>query len=116
MEKIKFNPNERNRIHWTLCNLLFEDDKDTEKVKKVMDIAKENREGDNFIYEVDLKINGEQFNLESLVNNLVNNYNRIVENAVKEKIKENFYEIESKTNDILENLDYLKIKIEEMEG
>lgn len=116
MEKIKFNPNEKNRIHWTLCHLLFEDDTDREKVKKVIDMAYKNKEGENFIYEVDLKINGEQFNLENLVNNLVNNYNKVVENAVREKIKEKFYEIENKANDILENLDYLKIEIEKMEG
>lgn len=116
MEKIKFNPNDRNRIHWTLCHLLFEDDKDTEKVKRVIEKSHKMKEGENFIYEVDLKINGEQFNLESLVNNLVNNYNKIVADAVRDEIKDKFYDIENKTNEILESLDYLKIEIDKMEG
>lgn len=110
--KVKFNPNERNNVHWALCHTLFDEDSNEEKAKKVIDIAHKNKEGDYFIYDIELKINGEEFNFESLINNLLKNENEIIGRAVKRELENQFYDIQNKVNDILENLDYIKIDID----
>lgn len=75
----------------------------------------ENAEKDNdgYIFDIELKIDGVEFDFSNVINQLISSQNEIVEKEVKERLKDKFYDIISKSNEIIENLDYINTKVEE---
>lgn len=71
------------------------------------------KDDDGYIFDIELKIDGVEFDFSNVINQLISSQNEIVEKEVKERLKDKFYDIISKSNEIIENLDYINTKIEE---
>lgn len=72
-----------------------------------------NEETGNFDFDIELKINGQEFDFMKILDRLVNRQNEIVEKEVKKVLIEKFYNIQKMTDNIIENLEILDIDIEE---
>lgn len=106
--EIKVNPNKGNAVNWAFCEVIGEQH---EQGAEIIKNAKQDK--DNFILDIELKINGVEFNFENIIKSLVEKENEIIDKEVKERLKDEFYDIINKSQDIIENLDYIKTKTEE---
>lgn len=76
---------------------------DFDKTKQIID-------AENNGYEIEFKVNGYELDFMEVLRLLHDNYDDQIELKAKEIIKNQFEEIYSKATDIIENLDYIKIK------
>lgn len=53
-----------------------------------------------------------QYRVYNVVNRLVESQNKIIEKAVKKRLKDKFYDICNKADEIIENLDYINVEVE----
>lgn len=95
-------------LFWALCEIIG---KDWNKGKKVVENAE--KDDDGYIFDIELKIDGVEFDFSNVINQLISSQNGVVEKEVKERLKDKFYDIISKSNEIIENLDYINTKVEE---
>lgn len=95
-------------LFWALCEIIG---KDWGKGKELVQNAE--KDDDGYIFDIELKIDGVEFDFSNVINQLISSQNEIVEKKVKERLKDKFYDIISKSNEIIENLDYINTKIEE---
>lgn len=105
--KVNVNVNEKDNIFWALCEIIGE-----ERNKGADLIANAEQFEKGYVLDFDLKINGIEFNFENVVNRLVESQNKIIEKAVKERLKDKFYDICNKADEIIENLDYINVEVE----
>lgn len=71
-----------------------------------------NKETGKFDFDIELKINGQEFDFMKILDRLVNRQSEIVEKEVKKILIEKFYNIQKMTDNIIENLEILDIDIE----
>ncbi len=106
--KVNVNVNDKDNIFWALCEIIGEE---REKGTELISNAEQFDNG--YVLDFDLKINGIEFNFENIINRLVESQNKIIDKAVKERLKDKFADIYNKANEIMENLDYINVEVEE---
>lgn len=108
--EIKINPNNTNDMYYVICKILGQDntDESTDIIKK----AFEKGNKDNFVFDIELKINGIDFDFVRFVTELIKEENQCIENAVRKELKNNFEGIVQKAENIIENLDCININLE----
>lgn len=92
--EIKINPNNTNDMYYVICKILGQDntDESTDIIKK----AFEKGNKDNFVFDIELKINGIDFDFVRFVTELIKEENQCIENAVRKELKNNFEGYSSK--------------------
>ena len=98
MQKVNLTANEFALM--CVCECIGED---WDKTQKIVD-AEDNG------YEIELKVNGVELDFMEVMRLLHDNYEHMVEEKAKGIVKDQFEEIHQKAIDIIENLDYIKIK------
>lgn len=107
MEKVKLDINKNNAVHWAFIEMIGEKDKE---FQKIMEQAERYENG--FVLNVELKVNGIEFSFENIITQLVKCQNEVIKKAVKEELENKFYEITSRANEIINNLDYINLELE----
>lgn len=105
--EIKINPNKNNMVHWAFCEAIGEQH---EQGAEIIKNAKQDENG--FIFDIELKINGVEFNFENIVNSLIENESITIEKEIKERLKDKFYDIINKANECIENIDCVNVELE----
>ena len=108
--EVKINPNNTNDMFYIICKILGEDN--SNESKNVIEKAFKKGDKDNFIFDIELKINGVDFNFVKFVKRLIEEENQCIKNAVQDELKNNFEDIISKAENIIENLDCINIDLE----
>ena len=108
--EVKINTNNKNDMFYVICRILEQDNSNesTTIIKK----AFEKGDKDNFIFDIELKINGVDFDFVKFVKRLIEEENQCIKNAVQDELKNNFEDIISKAENIIENLDCINIDLE----
>lgn len=108
--EVKINPNNTNDMFYIICKILGEDN--SNESKNIIEKAFEKGDKDNFIFDIELKINGVDFDFVKFVRRLVEEENQCIKNAVQDELKNNFEDIIQKAENIIENLDCININLE----
>ena len=111
MKKIKVKDNMEDTMFLVITKLLS-NRKDS---AKIIENALKNGKGKELVFDIDLKINGREFDFEQFMNELISREDEIVEKRVKEILEDKFIDINNKVNDILDDLNYISININEEE-
>lgn len=111
MNKIKVKDNMEDTMFLVITKLL-NNRKDS---AKIIENALKNGKGKELVFDIDLKINGREFDFEQFMNELISREDEIVEKRVKEILEDKFIDINNKVNDILDDLNYISININEEE-
>ena len=108
--EVKINPNNINDMFYVICRILEQDN--SNESATIIKKAFEKGDKDNFIFDIELKINGVDFDFVKFVRKLVEEENQCIKNVVRNELKEKFEDIIQKAENIIENLDCINIDLE----
>lgn len=101
MSRIKIEDNNKDNRFIIMAKLLS----DREDSQEIIDNALKNGNGKELIFDIDLKINGLEFDFGSFIDKLIDNIDEYVDYRAKELLKNKLVDVDNKVNDILNNLD-----------
>ena len=104
---MKFLVSQGSNLYWALLKIVG---KEEEKALKVLKNAEKNESG--YILNIELKIDGVDFDFDSIITGLLQRQNEEIEKQVQYKLEDKFYDIINKAQDIIDNLDEISDKLE----
>lgn len=103
---MKFLVSQGSNLYWALCKIVGGEEK---KAIKVLENAEKNENG--YILNIELKIDGVDFNFDSIMTGLFQRQNAEIERQVQYKLEDKFYDIINKARDIIDDLDEISDKL-----
>ncbi len=97
---MKFEVSRGNDLFWALCKIVG---KEEEKALKVLENAEKNENG--YIFNIELKIDGVDFNFGSIITGLLQRQDEEVKRQVQNVLESKFLDIVNQANEIIEDLD-----------
>lgn len=102
---MKFLVSQGSNLYWALLKIVGEE----EKALKVLENAEKSESG--YILNIELKIDGVDFNFNSIMTGLFQRQNEEIERQVQYKLEDKFYDIINKARDIIDDLDEISDKL-----
>ena len=105
--KVELDANRNDLINFAIYTLLEDEKEAAPLIQNAL-----NKETGKFEYDIELKINGKEFNFIKILDRIVNQENEIIEEEVKKFLINKFENIRNITDNIIENLKILDLDIE----
>lgn len=80
----------------------------------MLDDAVRNNKDGIVNFDIEFKVNGVELDFGLFMDNLINKENVLMEKEVREVLKDKFIDIVNKANTIIDDLDYIDLKINDM--
>ena len=87
-------------LFWALCKIIGEE---WDKGKELVENAE--KDDDGYIFDIELKIDGVEFNFDSIITGLLQRQNEEIKRQVQYELEDKFYDIINKAQDIVDDLD-----------
>lgn len=105
--KVELDSGKYELINFAINTLIADEKNYTDFIKNAF-----NEKTKKFDFDIELKINGKEFDFMKLLQRIVDSEDEIIEKQVKKVLIEKFENIQNVTNNIIENLEILDIDIE----